>query len=191
MPAERIVVLASGSGSLFAALAAADLGAPIVALITDRECAAEQRATVAGIPALRVAMSSDRSEWDRELLAAIESTDPDWIVSAGFMRILGPAVLSRFQGRIVNTHPAWLPAFPGAHAVRDALAAGANSTGCTVHFVDGGVDTGPVIAQRAVEIFPTDNEASLHERIKEVERDLIVEVVQDLVRGAITYPQDA
>jgi phosphoribosylglycinamide formyltransferase-1 len=136
-------------------------------------------------------MSSDRSEWDRELLAAIESTDPDWIVSAGFMRILGPAVLSRFQGRIVNTHPAWLPAFPGAHAVRDALAAGATSTGCTVHFVDGGVDTGPVIAQRAVEIFPTDNEASLHERIKVVERDLIIEVVQDLVRGSITYPQDA
>jgi phosphoribosylglycinamide formyltransferase-1 len=143
------------------------------------------------VPSLRVEVRADREEWDLRLLAAIESADPDWIVSAGFMRIIGPQVLSRYQGRIINTHPALLPAFPGAHAVRDALAAGVTSTGCTVHFVDSGVDTGPVIAQRKVEILEGDSEATLHERIKEVERDLIVSVVRDLARGTITYPQDA
>ena len=190
MPKSRIVVLASGSGSLFGALIAANLDIDIALLITDRACQAEDRAVSAGIAVRRVELTGDRDAWDEALMQAIESAEPDWIVSAGFMRIIGPQVLSRFQGRIVNTHPAYLPAFPGAHAVRDALAAGATSTGCTVHFVDAGVDTGPVITQRAVAIEPGDTEETLHERIKEVERELIVSVVRDLARGAITYPQD-
>src|SRR6185312_13708624 len=101
--------------------------------------------------------------------------DPDMVVSAGFMKIVGPAVLDRFEGRLVNTHPALLPAFPGAHAVRDALAAGVPVTGATVHLVDAGVDTGPVLAQREVPVRSGDDEAALHERIKRVERELLVE----------------
>jgi phosphoribosylglycinamide formyltransferase-1 len=105
------------------------------------------------------------------------------VVSAGFMKIVGPAVLARFEGRLVNTHPALLPAFPGAHAVRDALAAGAGVTGSTVHLVDAGVDTGPVLAQREVAVLPGDDEDRLHERIKAVERTLLVETVARLVTG--------
>ena len=106
---------------------------------------------------------------------------PDWVVSAGFMRILGPVLVDAFPGRIVNTHPALLPAFAGAHGVRDALRYGVKVTGCTVHVVDHGVDTGPILAQRAVEVLPGDDEASLHERIKEVERTLLVETLAQLI----------
>ena len=123
----------------------------------------------------------DRAAWDRALAAEIVAADPDLVVSAGFMKIVGPAVLDAFGGRLINTHPALLPAYPGAHAVRDALAAGATLTGATVHVVDAGVDTGPVLAQREVAVLPGDDEARLHERIKAVERELLVHTVAELV----------
>jgi phosphoribosylglycinamide formyltransferase-1 len=123
---------------------------------------------------------ADRAAWDRALATAIAEHEPDLVVSAGFMKIVGPAVLDAFGGRLINTHPALLPAFPGAHAVRDALAAGVSVTGSTVHLVDAGVDTGPVLAQREVPVEPGDDEARLHERIKIVERQLLVETVAQL-----------
>ena len=123
----------------------------------------------------------DRLSWDRALADEVASHRPDLVVSAGFMKLVGPAVLEAFGGRLINTHPALLPAFPGAHAVRDALAAGATVTGATVHVVDAGLDTGPVIAQREVAVRPDDDEARLHERIKDVERELLVETVARLV----------
>jgi len=121
-----------------------------------------------------------RDVWNSALSDAIATYEPDFVVSAGFMRVIGEPALTRFAGRIINTHPALLPAFPGAHAVRDALAAGATVTGSTVHYVDEGVDTGPVILQEAVEILVADDEASLHERIKIVERRLLVQAVTEL-----------
>jgi phosphoribosylglycinamide formyltransferase-1 len=141
------------------------------------------RAEQAGIPVFveRPADHPDRPAWDAALLARLRAFDPDWVVSAGFMRILGPSVVDAFPGRIVNTHPALLPAFAGAHGVRDALRYGVKVTGCTVHVVDHGVDTGPILAQRAVEVLPGDDEASLHERIKEVERTLLVETLAQLI----------
>ena len=110
---------------------------------------------------------------------------PGLVVSAGFMRILGAPFLARYAGRVINTHPALLPAFPGAHAVRDALAYGVRVTGCTVHVVDAGVDTGPIVDQRAVPVEPGDDEALLHERIKTVERELLVDVVGRIARGGL------
>lgn len=182
-----MVVLISGTGSLCAALLAAadDPGYPatVVAVGADREAAGLEHARRRGIPTFvrPVGDHVDRAAWDRALAEAIGAHEPDLVVSAGFMKILGPAVLGAFPGRLVNTHPALLPAFPGAHAVRDALAAGVRVTGSTVHHVDAGVDTGPVIAQREVPVLPGDDEATLHERIKDVERELLVQTVADLV----------
>jgi phosphoribosylglycinamide formyltransferase-1 len=124
-------------------------------------------------------MLPDRTEWDRELETLIAALRPDLVVSAGFMRILSERTTKRFN--IINSHPALLPLFPGAHAVRDALAAGATETGTSIHWVDGGVDTGEVIAQERVEIHPGDTEESLHERIKIVERGLIVATIAKLL----------
>lgn len=132
----------------------------------------------------------DRAAWDRALAGEIARFEPDLVVSAGFMKIVGPAVLDAFGGRLVNTHPALLPAFPGAHAVRDALAAGVPVTGATVHVVDAGVDTGPVLAQREVRVEPGDDEARLHERIKHVERELLVQTVAELVTANPTRKSD-
>ncbi|WP_107484299.1 phosphoribosylglycinamide formyltransferase, partial [Streptomyces sp. NRRL B-24572] len=142
------------------------------------------RAERAGIPTFvcRVKDHATREEWDRALTEATAAYEPDLVVSAGFMKIVGKEFLARFGGRVVNTHPALLPSFPGAHGVRDALAYGAKVTGCTVHFVDDGVDTGPIIAQGVVEVRDEDDEAALHERIKEVERSLLVDVVGRLAR---------
>jgi phosphoribosylglycinamide formyltransferase 1 len=123
----------------------------------------------------------DRAAWDSAMTSQVRAFDPDWIVSAGFMRILGPGFVDAYAGRIVNTHPALLPSFPGAHAVRDALAHGVQVTGCTVHLVDHGVDTGPILAQRAVDVRPGDDETTLHERIKQVERPLLVETLARLI----------
>lgn len=187
----RIVVLVSGSGTNLQALldAIADdpdgYGARIVAVGADRDgIAGLERAERAGLPTFvcRVKDHADRDAWDRALAAATAAYEPDLVVSAGFMKILGKEFLARFGGRIVNTHPALLPSFPGAHGVRDALAYGVKVTGCTVHFVDEGVDTGPIIAQGVVEVGDGDDEAALHERIKEVERQLLVEVVGRLAR---------
>ena len=118
---------------------------------------------------------------------ATAAHQPDLVVSAGFMKILGPSFLSRFPARVVNTHPALLPAFPGAHAVRDALAYGVRVTGCTVHLVDAGTDTGPILAQQAVPVLDGDDEATLHERIKVIERDLLVDVLAALAFGGVTW----
>nr|WP_041451177.1 phosphoribosylglycinamide formyltransferase [Hoyosella subflava] len=184
-------MLASGSGTLFQALADAatgDFPACIAALVTDRDCEAEARAQRAGIECVRVTPRSysDRAAWNHALTSVVDSYRPDLVVTAGFMRILGPEFLAAFPGKIVNSHPALLPAFPGAHAVRDALSYGVRVTGTTIHIVDEGVDTGPVLAQEAVTVGTDDSESSLHERIKAVERRLLVEVVAALVtRGVI------
>ena len=188
----RLVVLASGTGSLFVrvaeAVAAGDVAAELVALVTDRECPAVERAAELGVAAVVVPPRRypDRAAWDAALAVRLQALEPDWLVSAGFMRILGPAVLAAFPQRILNTHPALLPAFPGAHAVRDALAYGVRVSGCTVHLVDAGTDTGPVLAQAAVPVLPEDDEASLHERIKVVERDLVVAVCAGVVAHGVS-----
>ena len=186
----RLVVLVSGSGTNLQALLDAidadpSYGARIAAVGADRAgIAGLERAERAGLPTfvVRVKDYADRAAWDLALAEATAAHDPDLVVSAGFMKIVGKEFLARFGGRFVNTHPALLPSFPGAHGVRDALAYGAKVTGCTVHFVDDGVDTGPVIAQGVVEVRPDDTEDALHERIKEVERRLLVDVVGRLSR---------
>ncbi|MEI5006674.1 phosphoribosylglycinamide formyltransferase [Streptomyces sp. PmtA] len=192
MAAARLVVLVSGSGTNFQALLDAigddpeGFGARIVAVGADRDgIAGLERARAAGIPTFvcKVGDHATREEWDRALTGATAAHEPDLVVSAGFMKIVGKDFLARFGGRFVNTHPALLPSFPGAHGVRDALAYGVKVTGCTVHFVDDGVDTGPIIAQGVVEVRNEDDEAALHERIKEVERQLLVEVVGRLARN--------
>jgi phosphoribosylglycinamide formyltransferase 1 len=186
-PRARVAVLLSGTGSLCAALLEAtdDPGYPAEVVVVGSDRAAEglEHARRRGIPTFTCALADhpDRSAWDGALADAVARYEPDLVVSAGFMKLVGPAMLAAFGGRLVNTHPALLPAFPGAHAVRDALAAGATVTGATVHLVDAGVDTGPVIAQREVAVRPDDDEARLHERIKEVERELLVETVAHLV----------
>jgi phosphoribosylglycinamide formyltransferase-1 len=183
----RIVVLVSGSGTNLQALldAAGDpvYGVEIAAVGADRgSIEGLARAQRHGIPSfiVRAPEYPTRAAWDEALAEAIAAHDPDLVVCAGFMKILGPTVLSRF--RIINTHPALLPSFPGAHGVRDALAHGVKVTGCTAHWVDAGVDTGPIIDQRCVRIEAGDTEESLHERIKVVERDMLVEVVAALGR---------
>jgi phosphoribosylglycinamide formyltransferase-1 len=181
----RVVVLLSGTGSLCAALLAAGPGHPftVVAVGADRPAPGLAHARDRGIDTFVTALAdhADRAAWDRALAAELTERRPDWVVCAGFMKLLGPAVLGAFPGRVVNSHPALLPAFPGAHAVRDALAAGVATTGATVHLVDAGLDTGPVLAQRAVPVRPEDDEARLHERIKTVERQLLVQTLDDLV----------
>lgn len=189
MDAVRVVVLASGSGSLFQALIDAQprINIDIVALVVDKDVPAVERASKHGISVIEVPMTKPRSQWDEVMTQVLIDLKPELIVSAGFMRILGSHTVSKFAGKIINTHPAVLPNFPGAHAVRDALAAGVTETGCTVHFVDEGVDTGPIISTRTVAIDPSDTEESLHERIKTQERELLVETVRNLVAGKIRY----
>ncbi|MEU6662134.1 phosphoribosylglycinamide formyltransferase [Streptomyces sp. NPDC046821] len=191
--AKRLVVLVSGSGTnlqalldALAAQGAEAYGAEIVAVGADRDdIAGLERAERAGLPTFvcRVKDFATREEWDKALAEATAAYEPDLVVSAGFMKIVGKEFLARFGGRVVNTHPALLPSFPGAHGVRDALAYGAKVTGCTVHFVDDGVDTGPIIAQGVVEVRDGETESALHERIKEVERTLLVDVVGRLARN--------
>ncbi|MEJ9080175.1 phosphoribosylglycinamide formyltransferase [Gordonia malaquae] len=188
-----VVVLASGTGSLFASIlehaSRPDASFTVVGAVVDRDCAAVGIADAAGIPVIRCRLKDhpDRAAWDAALAADVVNMSPEWVVTAGFMKILGPAFLNRFGGTIVNSHPALLPAFPGAHGVADALAYGVKVTGTTVHLVDDGVDTGPILAQRIVEVRPDDTEASLHERIKIVERALLPEVVDALAaRGVVT-----
>ena len=175
----RVVVLVSGTGSLLQAIVDAQAGHyQVVKVVADKECLGISRAQDHGIDTEVVALGADRAEWNQRLVDAVDAAQPDVVVSAGFMKILGKEFLDRFEGRTINTHPALLPAFKGAHAVRDALDYGVKITGSTVHFVDSGVDTGPIIAQRSVAIMADDDESTLHERIKQVERDLIVEVLR-------------
>lgn len=189
----RVVVLVSGAGSTLAAVLAAhddpDYGARVVAVVADRaDAGALDRARAAGVPTAVVAPAefADRLSWDRALRDAVAVFDPDLVLLAGFMRLVGEPFLDRFGGRTVNTHPALLPAFPGAHAVRDALAYGVTLSGCTVHLVDAGLDSGPVLAQRAVPVQPDDDEAALRDRIQRTERALVVEVVGRAAREGIT-----
>lgn len=181
---KRVVVLASGTGSLLQSLLDSHLAPTIVAVVSDvpgAECL--RRAERAGVPAVTCVPAdfANRAAWDAAMVRVLQGFAPDLIVSAGFMRILGPEVVQAFPGRMINTHPALLPNFPGAHAVRDALAAGVPQTGCTVHLIDEGVDTGQVIAQQAVPIMESDDEATLHERIKVAERLLLVQTVATLL----------
>lgn len=180
----RLVVLVSGSGTLLQALidaqAAGALHAEIVAVGCDRTgVEALARAERAGIPAFvhPLLKGADRAEWDAELAHEIATYAPDLVVSAGFMKLVGASVLGRFGGRLINTHPALLPSFPGAHGVADALAHGVKVTGCTVFEIDAGVDTGRIVAQEAVPVEPGDTEETLHQRIKIVERRLLVDVI--------------
>jgi phosphoribosylglycinamide formyltransferase-1 len=186
------VVLASGTGSLLASLLEAAVGnypARVVAVGADRDCAALEIAAAASVPTytVRVGDHTDRAAWDAAITEATAAHEPDLVVSAGFMKILGQKFLSRFPGRVVNTHPALLPAFPGAHAVPATLAYGVKVTGCTVHLVDAGTDTGPILAQQPVPVLDDDDEATLHERIKVVERQLLVDVLEALATHGVTW----
>jgi phosphoribosylglycinamide formyltransferase 1 len=189
----RLVVLVSGAGTNLQALldACADpgYGAQVVAVGADRAgVAALDRAGRAGVPTFvhRVGDYPDRADWDRALTASCAAAQPDLIVLAGFMKLVGKDFLAAFGGRVINTHPALLPAFPGMHGVRDALEHGVKLTGCTVFLVDAGTDTGPVLAQAAVPVLDDDDEATLHERVKVTERRLLVETVGRMVRDGWT-----
>ncbi|PKQ21671.1 MAG: phosphoribosylglycinamide formyltransferase [Actinobacteria bacterium HGW-Actinobacteria-5] len=188
----RLVVLVSGSGTLLQALldasASGELAARVVAVGSDRpDALGLARAESAGVPTFvhPLAAGADRAAWDAELTDLVAAYDPDLVVSAGFMKLVGPAFLARFGGRMINSHPALLPSFPGTHAVRDALAHGVAVTGATIFAVDAGVDSGRIIAQEPVRVLPGDDVETLHERIKIVERQLLVDTVNELSRGKI------
>ena len=188
----RLVVLASGTGSLLASLLDAAIGdypARVVAVGVDRDCPAAEVAAAASLPTFRVRLADhpDRDAWDAALTEAAAAHSPDLVVSAGFMKILGKQFLSKFQGRILNTHPTLLPAFPGAHGVADALTHGVKVTGCTVHLVDAGTDTGPILAQQPIPVLDDDDEETLHERIKVTERRLLVDVIAAVATGGVTW----
>ncbi len=186
MSVLSLVVLISGGGSnlraLLEAQADAEFPARIVAVGADNDAEGLAHAEEFGIPSFTVVPTSfgSRAEWGDALLEQIRVFTPDLVVCAGFMRILPPRVVAALSPNLINTHPALLPLFPGAHAVRDALAAGAEQTGVTVHVVDEGVDTGPIIFQQAIDVLPGDTEHELHERIKAVERQLLVAAVLDI-----------
>ena len=187
---RRLVVLVSGEGTLLQQLieacATGTIQAEIVAVGPDRDgTLAAKRAEAAGLSTFicRVADFQDRAAWDEALASQCASFGPDLVISAGFGKLFGPAFLAEFSGRCINSHPALLPSFPGLHAVRDALRYGVTVTGCTLFFVDGGVDSGPVIAQVAVDVRADDDEVSLTERIKQRERDLLVNTVAAMVSG--------
>jgi phosphoribosylglycinamide formyltransferase-1 len=192
-----VLVLISGSGSnlraLLEAASSPDYPARIVAVGADRECDGLTHAEEFDIPTFVVAPSafSSRDAWGTALVTAIEPWMPDLVVSAGFMRILPASTVTALHPRLINMHPALLPLYPGAHSVRDALADGALVTGATIHVVDEGVDTGPVIRTREVAVLADDDELSLHERIKVEERQLIVETVADIARQRIDLEEIA
>lgn len=182
----RVVVLISGSGSNLRAFLDAITTEPIrvevVAVGADVDAPGLAHATHFGIPTFVEPFSNgdDRHAWGARLADRVDAFEPDLVILSGFMRLVPPAFVHRFAPMLLNTHPAYLPEFPGAHAVRDALAAGATETGASVIVVDDGVDTGPILAQRRVPVLDDDTESSLHDRIKLVERELLVEVVRDI-----------
>lgn len=191
----RIVVLVSGSGTnLQAVLDAAQTGELAAEIVAVGSNAADsgglQRAHRAGIPTFcvpleRGASAERREEWNSQLCAAVTEHQPDLLVSSGFMRIVSAGFLEAVGVPYINTHPALLPSFPGAHGVRDALAHGVKVTGCTVHVVDAGVDTGPILAQTAVEIRDDDDQGALHERIKVQERQLLIATLNRIASGEL------
>jgi phosphoribosylglycinamide formyltransferase-1 len=184
-----MAVLASGSGTLLEAMFDADL--PVDLVVTDRPCRALDLPPARGVPAVLVERTSfgpdfDRDAYTKTLVATLEEHRIDLVVMAGFGTVLGAAAFDAFPGRILNTHPALLPSFKGWHAVRDALAYGVKVTGCTVHVATPEVDHGPILAQEAVAVAPDDTEATLHERIKQVERRLYIQTIRDILqRGSV------
>ena len=189
----RLVVLVSGAGTNLQALldACADpsYGAEVVAVGADRSgIEGLARAERAGVPTFvhRVKDHPDRRAWDAALTASVASYEPDLVVCAGFMKLVGDDFLARLGGRVVNTHPALSPSFPGMHGPADALAYGVKVTGCTLFVVDGGVDTGPIVAQAAIEVLDDDTVDSLHERIKTAERAMLVDTVGRMAREGFT-----
>jgi len=187
----RLVVLISGGGSNLRALLDAsddaEFPARVVAIGADRDAEGLAHAEEFGIPSFVVPFGAfdSREAWGDELLDQLRQWEADLVILSGFMRLLPPRVVEALSPALLNTHPAYLPEFPGAHAVRDALAAGVTETGASVIVVDNGVDTGPVVAQRRVPVLPSDTEARLHDRIKVVERQLLVDVVLDVANGRI------
>lgn len=185
-------VLVSGNGTnlqaILDAAGSGQLDARVRCVISNRVGAfALERASRSGVPALTIAHGAhaSREDFDRALIAALREHGAEWIVLAGFMRLLTPEFLRAFPGRVLNIHPSLLPAFPGVNAMKQALDHGAKETGCTVHFVDEGMDTGPIIAQRTVPILPGDDESSLAERMHRVEHELYVEVLAGLANGSL------
>jgi phosphoribosylglycinamide formyltransferase 1 len=183
-----LLVLVSGTGSILQAMldACADgsFGARVVAVGADRDSTGgAERAAAAGIPTFvrQLRDFPDRASWDSALAADCAAHEPDLVIAAGFLKLVGPGFLARFGGRLVNTHPALLPSFPGLHSVRDALAYGVKVTGCSVILADAGVDSGPILAQQAVPVHDDDDEDSLHERIKVAERSLVVATIGRMV----------
>lgn len=189
--AGRIVVLISGSGTNMDALIGAcqrgDVPARVVAVVADRDCEGLRLAEKRDVPTLVVEPGGfeTRDKWNEALRDEVAERDPDLVVSAGFMRLLAPVFVDAFEGRLINLHPSLLPSFPGAHGVRDALAAGVRVTGSTVHFIDNDVDHGPIILQRAVQIEPGETEDVLHERIKEVEHEMLPEACRLILEGKV------
>ncbi|MPZ28948.1 MAG: phosphoribosylglycinamide formyltransferase [Micromonosporaceae bacterium] len=193
MVTARLVVLLSGAGSnlqsLLDAGAAPSFGARVVAVGADRRgIPGLERAAAVGIPTFvePVGEHPDRAAWDRALTDRVTAYRPDLVISAGFLKLVGPAFLAAFQGRYLNTHNSLLPAFPGIHGPRDALAYGVKVAGATLFFVDAGVDTGPIVAQVAVPVHDDDTVDSLTERIKDAERRQLVAYVGRLVREGWT-----
>ncbi len=188
----RLVVLISGGGSNLRALLEAsedaEFPARVVAIGADRDADGLAHGEAYGIPTFVVPFSAfpTREAWGDELLAQIQSWDADLVILSGFMRLLPAGVVDALNPDLLNTHPAYLPEFPGAHGVRDALAAGVAETGASVIVVDAGVDTGPIVAQTRIPVLPGDTESRLHDRIKLVERELLVQVVLDIANGHVT-----
>lgn len=186
-----VAVLISGAGSNLRALIEAarhsDYPARVVVVGADREAAGLAHAEEFGIPSFVVPWrgADERAAWGDELNEQLGVWHPDLVVLSGLMRLVPPAVVETWAPRLINTHPAYLPEFPGAHAVRDALTAGAAATGASVIVVDDGVDSGPILAQERVPVLPGDDEASLHERIKPVERRLLIDVVRRIATGEL------
>jgi phosphoribosylglycinamide formyltransferase 1 len=183
------VVLVSGSGSNMDALVhacdAGEIPGEVVGIIADRRCAALEKASARGIEASLVEPGGypSRDAWSEALRDRVAGLEPDLVVSAGFMRILSPVFVAAFSGKLINLHPSLLPAFRGAHAVRDALTAGVEESGTTVHFIDNEVDHGPIILQERVPVEPGDDEESLHERIKAVEHRLLPRACKLILEG--------
>jgi phosphoribosylglycinamide formyltransferase-1 len=188
------VVLISGGGSNLRAILEATKNplypVKVLAVGADNPAPGLDHAEIFGISTFVVEPGrfATREAWAKVLLANIQHFEPDLVVLAGFMKILPPAFVSALSPRLINTHPSLLPLFPGAHGVRDALAAGATETGVTIHVIDEGVDTGPHLAQAVVQVMPGETELHLHERIKVVERDLLVSVLKDLAEQKIALP---
>jgi phosphoribosylglycinamide formyltransferase-1 len=187
-------VLASGSGTVLEAIL--DAGLPVAVVLVDRPCRAVELAEAAGVPAVTLLRDSYGPEFDRRaytdrVVGALGAAAVDVVAMAGFGTVLGAAVFERWPGRVLNTHPALLPAFKGWHAVRDALAAGVATTGCTVHVATEAVDAGPILAQREVAVEPGDTEHTLHERIKVVERRLYPATIERFLAGVAASPDPA